>query len=273
MRNLLPIGRFSQVCRLSIPALRHYDELGLLPPATVDPDTGYRYYSIAQAADAERIRTLRFLEMPLPEIRAILAADHDTARRLLEAHRQRLAETAERQRYAITLLDAMLREEPPMTYEVHVHEVAPQTAASIRGRAAWADLGAFVGGSLQELFHVAGSQGARFAGPPYAIYHHADSTEAEVDVEVGVPVAESVEPEGRVVATTIAGGLVATTMHCGPYENVGPAYQALGEWVQEHGHEMAGPPREVYLTDPNTVPDPGANRTEIVWPIRKDGAE
>ena len=40
MRNLLPIGRFSEVCRLSIPALRHYDELGLLPPAAVDLDTG-----------------------------------------------------------------------------------------------------------------------------------------------------------------------------------------------------------------------------------------
>jgi DNA-binding transcriptional MerR regulator len=43
MRNLLPIGRFSEICRLSISALRHYDDLGLLPPAAVGPDTGYRY--------------------------------------------------------------------------------------------------------------------------------------------------------------------------------------------------------------------------------------
>jgi effector-binding domain-containing protein len=61
---------------------------------------------------------------------------------------------------------------------------------------------------------------------------------------------------------------VATTLYAGPYENVGPAYRALAEWVQEHGHETAGPPREVYLTDPNEVQDPGALRTEIVWPIR-----
>ena len=268
MRNLLPIGRFSQVCRLSIPALRHYDELGLLTPATVDPDTGYRYYSISQAEDADRIRSLRFLEMPLPEIRAVLSATPEQARDILRAHRERLATQIERQRFAIGLLDAMMREEPPMTYEVHLQQVQPQLAASIRGRAAWADLGAFVGGSLQELYQSAGSQGIRFAGPPYAIYHHADSTEAEVDVEVGVPVADPVDPCGRVVNTEIAGGLVATTMHCGAYENVGPAYRALGEWVQEHGHEMAGPPREIYLTDPNAVPDPGANRTEIVWPIK-----
>lgn len=172
---------------LSIPALRHYDELGLLPPAAVDPDTGYRYYSMAQAIDAERIRTLRFLEMPLPEIRAVLAGDAERAKLLLEAHRSRLVEQADRQRYAIALLEAMLREEPLLTYEVHLRETQPQPAASVRGRAAWA---------------------------------------------------------------------------------VAPAFRALGEWVQEHGHATAGPLREVYIVGPDQARDPGALRTEIVWPIQ-----
>jgi effector-binding domain-containing protein len=268
MRNLLPIGRFSEVCRLSIPALRHYDELGLLTPASVDQDTGYRYYSISQAEDAEKIRTLRFLEMPLPEIRALLCASPDGARGLLEAHRDRLVEQTERQRYAIGLLDSMLREEPPMTYEVHLREVAPQDAASIRARISWPEIGPFVGGAMGEIYRMAMDQGARFAGPPMAIYHCADAEETELDIEVAVPVAEPVEPEGRVGGTTIPGGLVATTLHCGAYENVGQAYRALGEWVQEHGHETAGPPREIYLTDPQATPDPGLYRTEIVWPIK-----
>jgi DNA-binding transcriptional MerR regulator len=64
MKNLVPIGRFSRLCRLTIPALRHYDELGLLRPAAVDVDTGYRYYSLVQAGEAERIRLLRSIEMP-----------------------------------------------------------------------------------------------------------------------------------------------------------------------------------------------------------------
>jgi len=268
MRNLLPIGRFSEICRLSIPALRHYDELGLLPPAAVDPDTGYRYYSTAQAVDADRIRTLRFLEMPLPEIRAVLAGDPERTKALLEAHRQRLVEQTDRQRYAITLLESMLREEPPMTYEIHLRETQPQPAASIRGRAAWADLGPFIQGALMEIFGVAGQQGVRFAGAPYGIYHSAHATEAEVDLEIGIPVAESIEPAGRVITTTIPGGLVAATVHAGRYEEVGPAYRALGEWVQEHGHETAGPPREHYIVGPDQVQDSGALRTEIVWPIR-----
>ena len=268
MRNLLPIGRFSEVCRLSVPALRHYDELGLLPPAAVDADTGYRYYSMSQAVDADRIRTLRFLDMPLAEIRAVLASDPATARGLLEAHRQRLQEGVERQRYAIGLLDSMLREEPPMSYEIHLREIKPQSAASVRGHAAWADLGSFVSSAMMDVLAVAGSQGVRFAGPAYAMYHSADSTEAEVDLEVGLPVAEAIEPAGRVVASLIPGGLVATTVHCGRYEDVAPAYRALGEWVQDHGHETAGPPREIYLVGPEQVQEQGALRTEIVWPIR-----
>ncbi|MGA3057799.1 MAG: MerR family transcriptional regulator [Candidatus Limnocylindrales bacterium] len=268
MRNLLPIGRFSEICRLSIPALRHYDELGLLPPAAVDPDTGYRYYSMAQAVDADRIRTLRFLEMPLAEIRAILAGDPERTKALLEAHRKRLVEQAGRQQYAISLLEAMLREEAPMTYEIHLRETQPQAAASVRGRTAWTDIGTFVAAAIMEVFKVVGDQGIRPAGPSYAMYHSADTSEAELDLEVGLPVADPVEPSGRVIATEIPGGLVATTVHSGRYEEVAPAYRALGEWVQEHGHETAGSPREIYVVGPDQVSDPGALRTEIVWPIR-----
>jgi effector-binding domain-containing protein len=239
-----------------------------LPPAAVDPDTGYRYYSMAQAIDADRIRTLRFLEMPLPEIRAVLAGNPERTKALLEAHRQRLVEQAERQRYAISLLEAMLREEPAMTYEIHLRETKPQPAAAARGRAPWADLGPFIGSALMEVFKVAGAQGARFAGPAYGIYYSANGSEAEVDLEVGMPVDGPIEPDGRVIATTIPGGMSATTVHSGRYEEVAPAYRALGEWVQEHGHETAGPPREIYLVGPEQVQDPGALRTEIVWPIR-----
>jgi effector-binding domain-containing protein len=228
---------------------------------------------MAQAEDAERIRTLRLPEMPLPEIRALLAGDTARTKVLLEAHRKRLVEEADKQHRAITLLEAMLREEPPMRYEIHLRETASQTTAVLRGTTAWADLGPFVAGALAELFRVTGEQGVRPAGPVYGIYHladvnEADIEEAEVDLEVGLPISGPIEPSGRVAATVIPGGLVATTVHAGRYEEVAPAYRALGEWVQEHGHETAGPPREVYVVGPDQVQDPGALRTELVWPIR-----
>ena len=91
MDDLLPIGRFAKATRLSVKALRHYDELGLLRPAFVDPSSGYRYYRPAQANQAEAIRILRSLEMPLEEIAALLAeAGGEPVAKRLALHRERL---------------------------------------------------------------------------------------------------------------------------------------------------------------------------------------
>ena len=68
MEDLVPIGRFSRMTRLSIKALRLYDGLGLLTPAWVDPSSSYRYYRLGQANRAEAIRVLRQVDMPLEEI-------------------------------------------------------------------------------------------------------------------------------------------------------------------------------------------------------------
>lgn len=75
---MLSIGRFADATGLTVKALRHYDEIGLLVPARVDPNSGYRYYDAAQVEPAVTIRRLRALELPLDEIGALLEADGDT---------------------------------------------------------------------------------------------------------------------------------------------------------------------------------------------------
>ncbi|HTZ04510.1 MAG TPA: helix-turn-helix domain-containing protein [Gaiellaceae bacterium] len=90
--QLLPIGRFSRLTGLTVKALRHYDELGLLPPAAVDDGTGYRYYAPAQVAVAEAIANLRRLEMPLDDIATLIRADDPArVRRVLVDHQRRTA--------------------------------------------------------------------------------------------------------------------------------------------------------------------------------------
>ena len=90
--SLMPIGRFARLTGLSVKALRHYDELGLLPPAAVDASTGYRWYSTAQVERAETIRLLRRLELPLDEIAALLeAGDPELVRKVLLDHQRRTA--------------------------------------------------------------------------------------------------------------------------------------------------------------------------------------
>jgi DNA-binding transcriptional MerR regulator len=84
---LLPIGRFARRSGLTVKALRHYDALGLLSPARTDPVTRHRWYAPDQLERARRIRRLRALDLPLPEVRAVLAAPGG-GRELLIAYRQ-----------------------------------------------------------------------------------------------------------------------------------------------------------------------------------------
>jgi DNA-binding transcriptional MerR regulator len=98
--ELLPIGRFAREAGLTIGALRHYDEEGVLVPADVDPATGYRRYRRDQLQVARAVAALRDLELSLPAIRALLGADEPGARAtILRAERVRLeARTARLQR-------------------------------------------------------------------------------------------------------------------------------------------------------------------------------
>src|SRR6478672_6692781 len=90
--QLMPIGRFSRLTGVGVKALRHYDEVGLLVPAAVDDETGYRFYSVDQVDRAEAIRLLRRLDMPLDEIRSTLAAgDPATLRVALVSHQRQIA--------------------------------------------------------------------------------------------------------------------------------------------------------------------------------------
>ena len=92
-QNLVPIGRFADLTGLTIKALRLYDQRGVLRPAVVDFKSGFRYYSLDQVADAQQIRLLRSLEMPLDEIRVLLNAPDPVAMRgCLVHHQQRIEE-------------------------------------------------------------------------------------------------------------------------------------------------------------------------------------
>jgi DNA-binding transcriptional MerR regulator len=82
----LSIGAFSRVTRLSQKALRLYGSLDLLPPACMDPDSGYRYYRAAQVRDARLIRALREVAMPLATIRRVLAGSPREAQTLMQGH-------------------------------------------------------------------------------------------------------------------------------------------------------------------------------------------
>lgn len=103
--ELLTIGAFARLCGLTAGALRFYDDVGLLPPARVDPSSGYRYYAAQQQQRARTIRRLRELEVSLGGIEQYLDASAGDRRRLLDQHTADLRARAERARQ---LADALI---------------------------------------------------------------------------------------------------------------------------------------------------------------------
>lgn len=268
MENLVPIGRFSRMTRLSIKALRHYDEVGLLVPAEVDRSSGYRYYRSSQANQAEAIRILRSVDMPLEEIRQLFGEpDPAAVRKRLATHHERLAERLADQERMLAFLEQLIeREGGVMPYEVTIKTVPDQPIAAVRKHTNTRVVGVDIQQGFGELMaYLAGEEEAP-AGPPLLVFHDVIDADNDGDVEICIPVSEPVAGNGAVYGRILEGGPVAATVHHGRYEEIAPAYHTLAGWIQEHGHEFAGPPREIYLNDPGEVGE-AEQLTEVDWPI------
>lgn len=109
MKAWIPIGRFAQLAGFTVRALRHYESQGLLLPARVDRESGYRYYRPEQLHDALRVRLLRALEMPLPEVVEVMRDPESPASLAsLRAHRVRVAQRLSEVTKLLTRLDEWL---------------------------------------------------------------------------------------------------------------------------------------------------------------------
>ena len=266
--NLVPIGRFSEMTRLSVRALRLYAENGVLPPVHIDPSSGYRYYELGQANRAEAVRILRSVEMPLDEIRAILDADDpEASRQLLMTHRERLAQRLAAQERMLNYLETLInRKEGIMPYEVQIIEEAPQMVAATRVHTTVARIGTDIGAGFGTLVRGLGKEGVTPSGAPMILYHNVIDEETGGDIEICVPIDSPFTGDAKVYARELEGGPMATTVHHGPYEEIAPAYHTVTAWISEHGHEIAAATREIYLNDPQVVP-PHELMTRVAFPI------
>ena len=259
----LSIGQFARLVRLSVKQLRHYADLGLLPPAWVDPDTGYRYYRADQARDAMSIGLLRSLDVPLAAIKDLLSGQ-DPASALSDV-RDRLDDELARRRRSLAALERILARGLP-TAEVTLRREKPQRVAVVRDVAdSPQDIGRVTSACVGRLLALlaAGAQGAQ--GPP----RQKPPGEGlrltglfPVDLGDYIPITIAAAlPEGRpappgTTADLLPGGTFACATHTGPYDQIGLTAHALLAWCVERGHATTGPIRELYLNDPaTTAPD------------------
>jgi DNA-binding transcriptional MerR regulator len=242
---LVPIGTFARLCRLSVKQLRHYDELGLLRPATVDPHSGYRYYRRDQARDALSIGLLRSLDVPLASIARVLAGDEVTA--ALGEVRDRLEAELVRRRRTLATLDRMLSDGLPAV-EVLVVAEREHRVAVVRDVAAPERIGEVTSACIARLLDALARAGRELRPPLIALF--------PLDFDQSIGITATAEVDDEVPGTELAvlpGGRFASATHLGPYDHISLTAHALLAWCADRGHSPVEPLREVYLTDPRTT--------------------
>jgi DNA-binding transcriptional MerR regulator len=264
MRTGLTIGEFATLSHLSVRTLRRYHEAGLLEPAAVDPSTGYRYYSAEQIPPAQVIRRLRDLDVPLAEVKAILATN-DPQRRaeLIAGHLQRLEGELGRTMAAVTSLRQLLR---PDTADLHVElrSVTERTVAAIGSHVRRHEVHSWYDDAMAEL--GAAFPAAERTGPPGGRYANELFTQGAGTMKVFQPVREP-RASGRITVTELPAAELAVTVHPGPHDDIDVTYGRLGAWVTGHALAVNGPVHETYLAGPRDTSLPSQWRTEIGWPI------
>jgi DNA-binding transcriptional MerR regulator/effector-binding domain-containing protein len=271
MPSSLAIGDFSRATHLTVKTLRHYHETGLLEPAQIDPQTGYRRYTTEQIPVAQIIKRFRDLDMPLNEIRAVLSAPDLQARNdLIAAHLQRLENDLARTQTAVASLRNLL-EHPSPEVEIGRRRAGEVTAVAISGVVQVKDALSWYLGALGELYAVLAAQGITPTGPAGGIFSNAIFSHAHGEATVFVPCNGKVGAVGRVASRLVPAVELATLVHKGSHANIDLAYGSLATYVTRHALAVEGPLREYYLVGPRDTSDASAWLTEIGWPIFQMG--
>jgi len=269
----LSIGAFSRLTHLSVKTLRYYHEVGLLEPAVVDPDSGYRYYWPGQADSAHLVRRFRDLGLPVADVKAVLAAPDLTTRdAILAGHLDRMREQLRQTEAAVDSLRRMLEGSPTdITIEERVLEGGP--AISVGADVTRQNVAAWWREALAGLRALAAAAGLEQTGPAGGIFDDELFTEEAGHARVYLPVRDSPALDGTGARWELPAGRFAVALHAGPHRDVDRTYAALGTYAAAHGRDGAGPVRERYLANPLDTPDTTKWRTEVCWPLSPPDAQ
>lgn len=268
MTALLPIGEFSRLTFLSVKALRHYHEVGVLVPTHVDASTGYRSYGTDQVGVAQLIRRLRALDMPLDEVRRVVATDEPVQRdRAIAQHLDALEEQLARTKQSVDALRSLLLRSSS-ALPTYRHEPVRLVLAR-HGSASLGESEEWVRDSVVEIRRAMRRAGVPEDGPPGALIPAGLFEDGHGALTAFVPY-----PEHAIASVPSVGELeqlpaanVAVLVHIGPYAEVCHTYGVLGSCINERGEGAPGPTREHFVHTHGDTDDPSAFRTEICWPV------
>lgn len=268
---MIRIGDFARLGNVSVVTLRHYDDVGLLKPATVDRFTGYRYYSAGQLARLNRIVALKDLGFSLKQIEELLDGvtveqlggmlklKHAQAELRLANEQTRLARIAARLKH-IELENTM------PDYGVILKDTPAMLIASRRVIVPTNnEVPRVLGEAFDAAYAFVQKGGAKESGPCLALWHQAADVYENEDVEAGVTIDRQITGTEAVRVYELPLTTVACVIHQGDFSGMQQAHVALLGWIEANGYRPTGGYREIYLESDD------ANRvTEIQYPIARN---
>ncbi|RSM53592.1 MerR family transcriptional regulator [Amycolatopsis sp. WAC 01376] len=270
---MFSIGDFAKHGRVTVRMLRHYDAIGLLRPAHVDPFSGYRSYTGEQLARLNRVIALKDLGFTLTKVQEILEAEigTDELHGMLRLRRAELEAAMEADEARLKAIEARLRsiesEGTMPSEDVVVKSLPAVRVAELTGTASGyvnEEIGPVVGRLYKELF---GALGPITPSGPLIAYYEDDADGERVLIHAAVTIsAETDRTEGFSTVSLAEVESAATILHRGSMETMLSSYQVLAKWVDAHGYRASGPAREFYLECPE---DGDKWVTELQQPITK----
>ena len=271
----IPIGKFSDITRLSKKALYCYEKKGLLVPVQKDICTGYRYYTPLQIEKGIWIKALSALGFNLDEIERITDQDDKNSPEISKMVAGRLMSVRE-ELQRLKMAERILSSEDPFgelfkmeLINWSIKEIPGLRVISLNGNGPYGDVvGRLIERLCTEISTITDSGGqVKVTGPVMSIYIGEDCDETGGMIEIALPVTGQVtvsDPE--ISLKTLPPVKAVTVIHKGPYSNLGMAHKQIYDYINEKGLTICGPPRELYLNDPADIPEEEL-LTEIQYPV------
>jgi DNA-binding transcriptional MerR regulator len=263
---MFTIGDFAGLGRVSVRMLRHYDAIGLIRPAHVDPHSGYRHYTAAQLRVLNRVIALKDLGFTLQQVKSMIEdkVEPTELRGMLRLRRAELAVQVERDAARLAQVDARLRlietEGHMDTGDVLLKQVPAMRVVELSATAASYDDAASISENLSPLYprlmELMKQHGIPMIGSPIAYYEPAPTEPGDetISVHAAFPVAAGTPADGLGfdVIDLPPLGAAATALHEGSMMEAFRTGQKIANWIDDNGYRPVGPgfAREVYLECP-----------------------
>jgi DNA-binding transcriptional MerR regulator len=265
------IGMFSKLGRVTIKTLHHYDEVGLLAPAYVDEENGYRYYAGSQLFRLNEIVALRQMGFSIPEISALVDG-HNTAG-ILEQRKAELESEMRDLSDQIFRLNNYIHQQKEghfMDYQAVIKEIPACTVFSARYRIPNYK-------ALNEVMPALGEKvgkanpGVKCAEPNYCfiVYLDGEYRETDIHIEICQAVVSPGKDSDGVVFKELPAITAVSVLHRGDYSDIGKAYAYAMQWVEQNGYRVTDLARESYIDGVWNKTNVEDWLTEIQVPVEK----